>query len=226
MRDTTVPSPQRPLILAAMHPEAKAIRRALGPGDAEVRVIGIGATSLPPVAEVRAASAIILAGFAGALDPSLKVGEVILDTRIPLPGLPFRQAPFHTAKALVATPAEKAKLFAETGAAAVDMETEPVRLLAERAGVPFIGLRAISDTAEESLDASILRFIDQTGQVAPLRLASTLLRQPSLVAALVRLGKTSKTAGASLGDALRALLPALRAVGDPATAVHSAPARP
>ena len=208
MRDTQVPPPPRPLILAAMHPEARAIRRGLG-ADAEIRVIGIGATSLPPVAEVPAASAIILAGFAGALDPSLNVGDVVLDSRIPLPGLPFRRGRVHTATALISTPAEKAELFAATGAVAVDMETDPVRLLAEQAGVAFIGLRAISDTAEESLNPAVLRFIDGNGRVRPHRLAAVLLTQPSIVRDLLRLGRCSRIASASLGSAIRQVFAAL-----------------
>jgi hypothetical protein len=210
MRDTNVPAPQRPLILAAMHPEAKAIRRALRPGDADVRVIGIGATSLPPVAEIRAASAIILAGFAGALDPSLNVGDVVLDSRIPLPGLPVRQGRIHTASTLVSTPAEKAELFAATGAVAVDMEADTVRQLADGAGVPFIGLRAISDTADESINPAILRLIDATGRVRPHRLAAALVARPSMMRDLLHLGRSSRIAGASLSRAIRQVFAALQ----------------
>src|SRR5207249_1339343 len=62
------------VIFCAVEFEAKALRNRL---DCDIRTIGIRATRLP--AELASASVIVMAGLAGALDPSLKVGDVVID---------------------------------------------------------------------------------------------------------------------------------------------------
>src|SRR5438105_870719 len=115
--------------------EAKAVADALGmptptPGrptlcrnnkySIELHLIGVGAKRLPDRLSAPV-SGVILAGLAGALDPTLAVGEVVIDDHdMPLPpGLPFRRGPIHTSDCLIASPQEKAALYAQTGALAV-----------------------------------------------------------------------------------------------------------
>jgi adenosylhomocysteine nucleosidase len=195
-----------------MHTEAKAIRKGLG-RDARIHVIGIGGKSIPSPAELAMAGCIILAGFAGALDPTLKVGDLVLDTDLELPDLPFRRGKIHGSDKLIATSSEKTNLFRTTGAVAVDMETQAVQALARQMGLPFIGLRAITDTAEDALDPALLRFTNSFGGVRPLSLAATLARQPSLVPRLLHLGRCAKVASRSLSEGMpqlwAALLPVL-----------------
>jgi adenosylhomocysteine nucleosidase len=204
--------PRQPIIFAAMHTEAKAIRKGLG-REAPIHVIGIGGKSIPSPAELAMADAIILAGFAGALDPTLKVGDLVLDTDLELPNLPFRRGRIHGSNKLIASSSEKTVLFRATGAIAVDMETLAVQSLGRQMGLPFIGLRAITDTAEDALDPALLRFTNSFGGVKPLSLATTLARQPSLVPTLLHLGRCAKIAGRSLSEGMpqlwAALLPVL-----------------
>jgi nucleoside phosphorylase len=145
---------------------------------------------------------VIMAGLAGALDPSLAVGDLIIDDwpeAMPVPATAKRGA-IHTAHEIAATPAKKADLFAQTRAAAVDMENATVRQWALRHGAAFGAVRAISDRADQALDPAFLTFIDQWGRPRLGRIISALLSRPSLLPSLLRLGSDSKNAAGRLGD--------------------------
>jgi hypothetical protein len=189
-----------------MQTEAKYVRRAVG-NTVPIHVIGIGARSLPPIAEARSAGYIILTGFAGALDPHLKVGDVVLDAGVDFcPNFAGKRGKIHCSTALIGTPAAKAELFSTSRCCCVDMESDAVRNLAAEAGVPFIGLRAISDTADEALDPAVLRMVDQYGKVKPLAAFAALSRRPAMLGKLMRLGRSSRIAGENLSRALQELL--------------------
>ncbi|HWE94124.1 MAG TPA: hypothetical protein VG269_09190 [Tepidisphaeraceae bacterium] len=206
-----------------MEIEAKAIARALGlvspkpkkPSYAEraglileLHLIGIGA-SLPPSTLRDSDSAIvIMAGLAGGLDPSLRVGDVVIDDCPPglLPDVAHRRGGIHTANHLIATTTEKTALFAQTGALAVDMETGIVRALAQQEGIEFIAIRAISDAFDEALDPTILKLVDGFGRPRPAAIAATLLRRPALIAPLRRLGAASHLAAENLGAAVKSIV--------------------
>jgi adenosylhomocysteine nucleosidase len=143
------------------------------------------------------ASAIMMAGFAGALDPALRVGDIVEDD----PG-----GTIYTSKELVATVADKAELFHQTGAKAVDMENAIVRQFADRLGIRFIGVRAISDTADEAVDPAIMQFIDETGRVRPAALTKVLIQKPAIVPVLNRLRRNSAIAGRALAFAVKTFL--------------------
>lgn len=154
---------------------------------------------------------VILAGLAGGLDPSLRVGDVVADARPPegWPGVAdgaYLAATIHSTHELVATPTEKAALFACEGSAAVDMEGARVAAEAERIGVPFLNLRAISDTAHEALDPAFLSFIDATGRPRLPAIAAALLTRPALVMPVLRLARNTRIATESLGAAVRSIL--------------------
>lgn len=200
------------LIFTAVHAEASAIAKAVRThgrlGTVDIRVIGIRGAHLPsdgPTPEIRG---IILAGFAGALDPTLRIGDVVVDG-LSLQGsgeATFRAGRIHTSSDIVATPTEKTALFQQNGAIAVDMEGETVRRFADSLGVLFIHVRAISDTAADALDPAILNFVDDFGRVRPLALFRGLLRRPRLIPKLVRLGVNSRLAGIRLGKVVAELI--------------------
>ena len=121
------------VIFTALRIESRAVERALkGAGrPVQIHTIGIGAKRIPLVLP-KDLGAIIMAGLAGALDPDLKIGDVVVDDpRAIVPKkLSLRRGRIFTAERIVATAGEKAELFAETGAAAVDMEQADVQKLA------------------------------------------------------------------------------------------------
>jgi adenosylhomocysteine nucleosidase len=186
----------KPLIFTALQMEARAIAGALAKSQRpfDLEVIGIRACRLPRDLAQRGASCIIMAGLAGALDPTLKIGDVVLDDAI------------HTSDRLITTAAEKANLFRQTNCRAVDMENAIVRAAAAAAGISFIGIRAISDTADQAVDPRVLKLVDEVGRPRPLAIAGLLLRRPTIIGQLRRLHSDSATALESLGRAVRAEL--------------------
>ncbi|MGA2053184.1 MAG: hypothetical protein ABSH19_07725 [Opitutales bacterium] len=129
---------------------------------------------------------VILCGFAGGLKPGLKRGEIFVTAGAEyfLPHLPETERPpvakLHTAEAVAATGAAKAELFARTGAWLVDMEQADIARVAAAAGLPFVGLRIVSDEAHEDLPHDLLsRAYNQAeGEYTPLKLAGHLTRNP------------------------------------------------
>jgi nucleoside phosphorylase len=132
-------------------------------------------------------------GFAGALDPRLRVGDVVVAENFCSPTLLARLDVAATRGALVsrARPAElvaeKAALHRETGALAVDMETAAIAAACHHAGIPMLALRAISDTAHEPLPAPLAEWFDLARQrPRPRRLLAYLWRRPSAIRPFVR----------------------------------------
>jgi adenosylhomocysteine nucleosidase len=207
-------------ILTAVELEARFIARALGltreqdqwrsAGEQSliVRPAGIRAIGLPPLDRAQNLRCVMLAGFAGALDPALKVGDVVLDD---CPqgwtgNFDGRRGRIYTSPEIVGNAEQKAALFRQTAALAVDMESDIVRGWATKAAAPFVSIRAISDSAEQSLDPAILRLVDPFGRLKPLALTAQLLRRPSLIADLQRLRVATNLAGVRLGEAVRGLV--------------------
>jgi len=73
------------------------------------------------------------------------------------------------------------------GSAAVDLETATVAEVAASRGVPYIAVRAISDTAGESLPLDFNRFRDDSGRIDRFRIARHSILRPGLIAPLWRL---------------------------------------
>lgn len=212
----------RIFIFTALRIEADAIARqfgrraAKGPAPVhfsyndhsiELYTIGIRAVRLPqPFGPPPAA--IIMAGLAGAFDPRLAIGDVIIDASSTWPPqtLPFARHKFHTAAQIVGSVADKADLFARTGAAAVEMENDSVRQFASQCDAPFLFLRAISDTASQAVDPAVLKFVDPFGSIKPSALLGGLARRPGLIRQLRRLSRDSAIALASLASAVKVIL--------------------
>ena len=182
------------LILTAVEMEARAVRRA----GLAATVIGIGATRLAAVAVPAGTTHVVMAGVGGAVDPGLSVGDVVVDGDV----RDVRRGVVHTVDRLVSTAADKAAVFAATGAAVVDMEQAVVR---RWTALPVIGVRAVSDSARDAVDPAVLRFVTDVGRPRPAAIAVGLLRRPGLVRHLLRLNADTRVA---LGR-LAAVLPVI-----------------
>jgi adenosylhomocysteine nucleosidase len=210
----------RLLILTAVMIEAKAVAAALGvncpaPGrptistsdglPIELHVIGIAGKGLGDVRPQEMPSIVIMAGLAGGLDPSVKIGDVVIDGKLGelISSSACHRGRIHTTRRLVSTPQDKADLFRMTGALAVDMENDMARQWALGQGAEFIAIRAISDRADQSLDATMLHLVDEWGRPRAGAIVGVLLRRPGLVPQLIRLGRDSKFAAVKLGEAVR-----------------------
>ena len=173
-----------------------------------LHAVGIRAANLAPDLLPPATRGLILAGLAGALDPSLTIGDVLLDaSSTALPAKPpCRIAPIHCSAQIVATPYAKARLRQETGAMATEMESAIVRVFAAANHLPFLHVRAISDTAAETLDPAVINLVDALGRPKPVTIAITLLRKPCIIPQLKRLQRNSTLATANLATAVRTIL--------------------
>src|SRR5439155_13605593 len=197
--------PKSPLLLTALRYEANALSH-LG----RVEVIGIAASRLSEL-NLDNTSLLVIAGLAGALDPSLQVGDVVIDDRSTLtPG--YSEAPpriprrFHCSNKLIATSSQKSELFRTTGASVVDMESDPVFKLAREKNLPFLSIRAISDAAEDSIDPAVFRMTGADGNIKPARVAMMLIQKPTLIPQLLRLRSNSNRALRNLARELGAIL--------------------
>jgi hypothetical protein len=168
-----------------------------------------------------------MAGLGGAIDPALAIGDVVIDgqSTLPVPTGHWRRGEICTTPDLVATVAQKHALFAASGALVADLENAIAREFAARHGIPFLGIRAVSDDAGERLDPATLRWIDATGRLRPARLAADLFRRPATIPALWRLGRRSRVAVRNLAEAVRMIVCALDAASEPPTDAHARPCR-
>lgn len=157
------------------------------------------------------ARALVSFGMAGGLDPTLICGTVLLPEEVaaaddatgsdvlPTSG-DWRQrlraampgaclvcgGRLLTSRQPIARPAAKADAWRQTGATAVDMESAAISQVAAQAGIPFIALRVIVDTAADELPAAVIA-ASAGGGLRVGRLIGGLLRAPADVAPLIRL---------------------------------------
>ncbi|WP_157220335.1 phosphorylase family protein [Flavisphingomonas formosensis] len=198
-----------PLIVACgLQSEARLIAHIGG----DMIVIPGGGDSARLEAELdqaaRGAPGLILStGLAGALDPALVAGDLVIDGDADIvarlrQALPDAHAGGITGSDTpIATIAHKRTLHAESAALAVDMESHVAARVARRHGLPFAALRAISDTAKETLPPAALVGMRPDGGVAFGAVLASLARQPAQLPALIRTGINTGRAMRRLGRA-------------------------
>ena len=140
------------------------------------------------------AAGIVSFGMAGALDPSLRIGDWVIGTRLcgvieaecdPLwsvalaAQLPQAKLGICYAEGrLIDNPADKYSLGAKNKALAADMESHIAAMFAGRAGIPFAILRCISDEAQTALPPAIAVAMKPDGGLALGKIAASLAREP------------------------------------------------
>jgi 4-hydroxy-3-methylbut-2-enyl diphosphate reductase len=157
------------VVVAALRSEYAAL---LGPGpDVALERCGMGPTRVErwlPRLQQLAPGAVAVAGVAGALDPALRAGDVVVASEVrdangpvPLPaaaplvaelrrrGLRVRTGPVVTIDHIATDRAERERL-AGTGAIAVDMESAPIARAARAlpGHVPVAVVRVVVDTVD------------------------------------------------------------------------------
>jgi adenosylhomocysteine nucleosidase len=142
------------------------------------------------------------AGFAGALDPTLKVGTVltpicVIDAK---DGSRIEAGVGHWVLVSVDHPAsvkQKAKLAEAYWAHAVDMEAASVARAAQAHDITFVGLKAISDEADFEMPA-MERFVASDGQFRTAAFAVHLAVRPWLWLRVIQLARNSSKAADAL----------------------------
>src|ERR1017187_4179383 len=179
-------------------------------GDAALVCGGIGAEAARRATEaiIREVSPVrvISVGFAGALDGSLHVGQV-LEPRTVINAADGARTEVGlgegilVSSATVAGKEQKLGLREAYGATAVDMEAAAVAQGAEARGVEFGALKAISDAADFSLPA-MDRFVADDGSFHSVRFACHVALRPWLWGTTIALARNSAKASRALCGAL------------------------
>ncbi len=156
---------------------------------------------------------VLTCGFAGGLNPELKLGEVIFEignrksrNRKSIVASGAKPAKFFCADRIATTAAEKKKLRAETGADAVEMESAAIHAVCAERGIPCATVRVISDTASEDLplDFNALSKPDKNLDYGKLFLA--IAKSPGKIGELLELQKKTKFAAEQLAAVLAKLI--------------------
>jgi adenosylhomocysteine nucleosidase len=210
------PSPLT-LVCFAVKEEAAPFKSAVASRlDIQILLTGMGQRnadkSIRTVVSTEKPALVLTAGFAGALNPDLSLGTVLfscddapqLQPRLLATGA--RPARFHCANRVASAAAEKRQLWETTHADAVEMESEIICNICRQYQISCATIRVILDTASEDLplDFNFLMTADQ--QMDYRKLAFSLAKSPSKIAALLRLQKQSKEAAKRLGDVLLKLV--------------------
>ena len=153
-------------------------------------------------------------GVAGALDPALKNGDLIVSNHsISEKGQEIRSrkntakyyidrlenvVPVTSGKIVtvreVATSAKKKKsLFQRYKADIVDMESHSIAEVAEESGTDFLFVRAVTDEASHDLPKSFIECADEFGTPKPLKILGVICLQPYKIRSFFRLGAEFRT---------------------------------
>lgn len=211
----------RIIIAVATAAEAKAVRQDLQ----ELTQTGIGSINATHAAKAvlsEQTAGLVSLGTATALDTNIACGTVLLpgaicwsdggqattdpDWRCALidaidSRLPIATGDLLQTDELIRTPARKQQLHRNTGACGADMESGALARVAAGAGIPFVALRVVLDTANDSVPATALSAVAADGNTRPGNLIMTLLRRPGDVTAMIRLLLRFRTAAQSLESA-------------------------
>ena len=147
------------------------------------------------------------AGFAGALDPMLKVGDVLQPRRVVNANdgssLTLEQGEGELVSfGSVASAAQKGSLRESFQAQAVDMEAAAVARAAEARGAEFAVVKVISDEFDFDFPA-MERFVDSNGRFLEGGFAWYTALRPWLWLKLARLARNSRRASLALCERLR-----------------------
>jgi adenosylhomocysteine nucleosidase len=156
---------------------------------------------------------VLSCGFAGGLNPYLTVGTVVFSTDedagltpalLAAGACPVR---FHSADRVATTVAEKQALWKETGADAVEMESQIIRAICRAHEIPSATIRVISDAAHEDLplDFNVLMTAEQKLNYG--RLALALLGSPKKIPDILRLQRQTQAAARNLAQVLTRVVP-------------------
>ena len=193
---------------------------------------------------------IIVVGVAGGLDPTLEVGALVIGEQVideadggrysadaalvdlaATAGAAARGITV-SARRIADTVDDKRRLLAIARArpgagddpspspAVVDLESAAFAALAKRAGVPWLVLRVVSDTAAESLPALLNRSRDDGGAVRRARVIRALLSDPRALRPLLALRERVRAGAHRLAQAVALTVAALSRLDDASVAAN------
>lgn len=158
--------------------------------------------------------AVVSTGLCGALVPELQENQIVTATRVldvateetfecsrvsaspePISGLVLAQ------DRIAWESAEKERL-GNSGAIAIDMESAGVARRAQRAGLPFACIKAVSDRMDESFGFNLNKMRTTEGRIARGKISLYAATHPKHLPELFRLKRRAEDAAKALGDFL------------------------
>jgi len=159
---------------------------------------------------------VLTCGFAGGLNPDLKLGDVLFESgkrkaesgnlEEQLLAAGAKPAKFFCADRIATTVAEKKKLRDETGADAVEMESAAIHAVCAERGIPCATVRVISDTANEDLPLDFNALVKPDKSLDYGKLFLAIAKSPGKVGALMELQKKTRFAAEQLAAVLEKLI--------------------
>ena len=194
----------------------KILVTGIGRQNAEKSVREFLATNSPKL--------VLTCGFAGGLNPDLKLGDVVFEIpnrrdelhesqtkiegevrdscnsslREKLIAAGAKSAKFFCADHIATTVVEKKKLRDETGADAVEMESAAIHAVCREHGIPCATVRVISDTANEDLPLDFNKLSKPDKSLDFGKLAWAIIKSPGKISALMQLQKKTSFAASQL----------------------------
>ena len=173
---------------------------------------------------VQHAKCLMSFGIAGALAPHLRPGDVVISAEVVSAGHRWAAADLFQSRVadlarqigafegavlgaptILATEEDKRRAWRETGALAVDLESDVVARIASQAGIPFVVARTIADTANRELPPAALIPLSETGTPNLARVLASVLRRPRQITTLISLARETRMALAALTGPAHAL---------------------
>lgn len=206
------------LVCFALKEEAAPFKKLIGSRqDVSVLVTGIGKGNSEKAVRKYLASRspelVLTCGFAGGLNPDLKLGDVVFltaywDVDKMLVNAGARPVTFFCGDRMVITAAEKKALRAKTGAWAVEMESLAIHDVCRERSIPCATVRVISDTADEDLPLDFNKLSKPDKNLDFGKLAWAIAKSPGKIPELMRLQKKTKFAAEQLAKVLMKVLDA------------------
>ena len=159
---------------------------------------------------------LISAGFAGSLNHELQVNDLLVAKNFStvdvkhasLSNVSIYAADMLTVPALIDSGEERERKALETGASAVDMETEFIARACAAHNIPLLALRVITDTPTQPFPAPPRVLFDIQKQRTPIVvLAGFFLAHPRRMPGLVQFAKRIARARKILSNALVRIVP-------------------
>lgn len=175
-------------------------------------------------------SALASVGLCGGLEPALATGQIVVasgvmqidsetrngprnaagagwaDEILRSEGIAVRTGKIMTSTQAILTPDHKRELFRQSQAVVVDMESAAVARVAERAKIPFFGMRSVCDTANQAVPEDLLTCLDPHGSIRIAAVLRNLIRRPTLVKDMWRIGHCFSTARKALKHSWQVLV--------------------
>jgi adenosylhomocysteine nucleosidase len=155
-------------------------------------------------------------GFAGGLDNSYKIGDVLSGNQVCLIDQDVYRSDslidvdnggkLFCSEKIIETSSEKRELFQKTNAVAVDMESIAVCTHAISRNEPFGWIRVISDSATENINLDIVENTIENGYPSTQKAIQFLLLNPWKIVSLIQLGQRSQLSSKRLSEGVISFL--------------------